>query len=146
MKLKYENYGKNDNSYVSEARLRNGARAEAMKMLSQEFFEVWIVGEVDDQLIEKLKEKLHEACGKSHRRIRFRFYSNNPRSNLAYLDAMRSVLLENTALSIVIEERGIEDLEKDSEHLKDEAILLVRGRGGLLEKLPKARMLRIEEV
>ena len=115
-------------------------------MLSQEFFEVWIVGEVDDQLIEKLKEKLYEAYGKRHRRICFRFYSDNPRSNLAYLEAMRSVLLENTALSIVIEERRIKDLEKDSEHLKDEAILLVRGRGGLLEKLPKAGMLRIEEV
>lgn len=116
-------------------------------MLTQRFFKVWVVGEADDQMVEKLKEKLHEALARGERRIVFRFYLRDM-SSTAHLEAMRPVLLENTLLSVVVEERDFSELEKDLASLSKEegVLLLLSGRLKNLPELPRDGRLRVEEV
>lgn len=98
-------------------------------MLSQRFTEVWVIGEVDETDSELLKQALTTALVKGSRRVRFRFYLSAP-GNLSYMEAMRHVLLENVAASIVVEEKPIEELKRDLETIRDE-IIVVPGRDGL---------------
>lgn len=116
-------------------------------MLTQKFFKVWLAGKADDQLIRKLKEKLREALSRGERRIVFRFYLEDA-SNTAYLEAMRPVLLDNTILSVVVEEKPASELEKDLASLskEDEVLLILRGQLKNLPKLPRSSRLKVEEV
>ena len=115
-------------------------------MLEQKFFEVWVVGDPkEEKLIEKLREKLSEAHQKKHLRIRFRFYYEGPRSP-PYLEVMRPILLDNTRLSVVVEEKSLKFLASDLEDLEDEVSLLVSRKRAFSIKLPKGSRLKIVEV
>ena len=116
-------------------------------MLTQKFLKVWLVGEADDRIVGKLKEKLREALSRGERRIAFRFYLEDA-SGTAHLEAMRPVLLENTVLSVVVEEKPISELEKDLASLseEDEVLLILSGRPKNLPELPRGGRLRVEEV
>ena len=114
-------------------------------MLEQEFFEVWVVGDLGEGLVEKLKEKLSEAYQRNYPRIRFRFYYGDPHNSLNF-EAIRSILLENTRLSVVIEERPLKTLESDLRSLGSEVSLLVSRRLASSIKLPRSSRLKIVEV
>ena len=116
-------------------------------MLTQRFFKVWLVGAIDEHVVKKLKEKLFEALSKGKRGIIFRFYISDA-DDRSYLEVMRPVLLENTVLSVLIEERQITDLQKDLADLSsgEEVVLLIGGRPLNLPNIPEDVSLRIEEV
>ena len=116
-------------------------------MLAQKFLKIWLVGEADDRMVEKLKEKLREAFSREERRIALRFYLEDA-SSMAHLEAMRPVLLENTLLSVVVEEKPVSELEKDLASLgeEDEVLLILNGRLKNLPELPRGRKLRVEKV
>ena len=114
-------------------------------MLEQEFFEVWVVGDLGEGLVEKLKEKLSEAYQRSYPRIRFRFYYGDPHNSLNF-EAIRSILLENTRLSVVIEERPLKTLEPDLRSLGGEVSLLVSRKLASSIKLPRSNRLKLVEV
>ena len=114
-------------------------------MLEQEFFEVWVVGDLGKGLVEKLKERLSEAYQRNYPRIRFRFYYSDPHNSLNF-EAIRSILLENTRLSIVIEERPLETLESDLRSLGGEVSLLVSKELASSRKFPKNSRLKLVEV
>jgi len=113
-------------------------------VLEQEFFEVWVVGDLGEELVEKLKEKLREAYRRNHPRIRFRFYYDA--QNSLNFEAIRSILLENTRLSIVIEERPFKALESDLGSIGGEVSLLVSKKLVPSMKLPKNSRLKLAEV
>jgi len=115
-------------------------------LLEQKFFEVWVVGDPkEEKLIEKLREKLSEAHQKKHLRIRFRFYYGNSQSS-PYFEALRPILLDNTRLSVVVEEKSLEALASDLEDLEDEVSLLVSRKLASSIKLPRSSRLKIVEV
>ena len=114
-------------------------------MLEQEFFEVWVVGDLGEELVEKLKEKLREAYRRNHPRIRFRFYYDDAQSSLDF-EAIRSILLENTRLSVVIEERPFKALESDLGSIGGEVSLLVSKKLVPSMKFPKNGRLKLAEV
>jgi len=98
-------------------------------VLSQEFAEVWIAGKVGETEIEALRKALLECARRGRRRLRFRFYLN-PREGLSYIEALRRVLLENVSMSIVVEERPIDELPLHAEKLKGEVLMVVGGGVG----------------
>ena len=108
-------------------------------MLSQRFTEVWVIGGVDEADSELLKQALITALTKGSRRIKFKFYLPNP-GDLGYMEAMRPVLLENVVASIVVEEKPLEELERDLETVGEE-VIVVSGREGrsILDSLEKLK-------
>ena len=146
--LKYaewDNYG-NTYGFPIEKNLW-GARLNGgdPELLEQRFFEVWVVGNLGKEFVEKLKEKLSEAYQSNCPRIRFRFYYDDPHNSLNF-EAIRSILLENTRLSVVIEERSLETLESDLRSLGGEVSLLVSRELASSMKFPKDSRLKLVEV
>jgi len=146
--LKYaewDNYG-NTYGFLIEKNLW-GARLNGgdPELLEQKFFEVWVVGNLGEEFVEKLKEKLFEAHQRNCPRIRFRFYYGDPHNSLNF-EAIRSILLENTRLSVVIEERSLETLESDLRSLGGEVSLLVSRALASSMKFPKNSRLKLVEV
>ncbi len=115
-------------------------------MLTKEFSRVWFIGEVDEQAVKKLKEELFKALSRGRRRIMFRFYVSNPEDN-SYLDAIKPVLIENTALSVVVEGRSITKLHRDLADLsgEEEVEIIVGSRLPNLPELTEAVNLKVGE-
>jgi len=114
-------------------------------MLKEHFSEVWFAGELDEESVKKLREKMISILKKGERRIRFRFYLKS-RENSQYLDAIRKILLENTALTIVIEDEGIEKLPEDVGKISGQVVLIVNNLPPEFLKTVEGERLVIEEV
>ena len=114
-------------------------------MLKEHFSEVWFAGELDEESVKKLREKMISILKNGARRIRFRFYLKS-RENSQYLDAIRKILLENTALTIVIEDECIEKLPEDVEKIGGQVVLIVNNLPPEVLKTVEGERLVIEEV
>lgn len=113
-----------------------------MTMLSQKFYNVWYVGEINEDGVDKIIECLLDYSSKAIGRVKLRFYLNNIQ-DLSYIAYVRRILLQNTSLSIVIEERLVEDLERDIKSAEDE-VVVIKNRGDL--EIPLSEKIKIVEV
>ena len=95
-------------------------------MLDQRFSEVWVVGEIDEDIVKALKEIVRDEKLRGVKRLKFIFYLSDPK-NFNYLNLLRSALLENTSMSIVVEEKSLENLLDDVK-LIDEEVKVIRGK------------------
>lgn len=94
-------------------------------MLSESFHEIWIVGELGDEDVEKIKEAIAKRVLKGERRIKIKFYLREIGS-LPYLEGLRKVLLENVHASIVVEEKAIDELMRELERSEKKVAILAR--------------------
>lgn len=95
-------------------------------MLDQRFSEIWVVGEIDEDLVKALKEAVRDGKLRGVKRLKFVFYLSDP-ENFNYLSLLRPALLENTLMSIVVEEKPIKNLPDDVKLIDDE-IKVIRGK------------------
>ncbi len=113
-----------------------------MTILDQRFYNVWYVGEINEDGVDRIIECLVNYSSKAIGRVRLRFYLKNIQ-DLSYIAYVRRILLQNTSLSIVIEEKLVEDLERDIKSAEDE-IVVIKNRGGL--EIPLSEKIKIVEV
>jgi hypothetical protein len=115
-----------------------------MTILGQRFYDVWYVGELSEEGVDRIIECLLDYSCRAAGRVRLRFYLQNI-GDLTYMAYVRRILLQNTSLSIVIEEKSIQDLEKDIELAKDgDGIVLIKNMVGL--EVPVNEKIKIIEV
>jgi len=114
-------------------------------MLKEHFAEVWFAGELDEESVKKLREKMTSVLKKGGRRIRFRFYLKN-RKDTRYFDALRKLLLENTTLTIVIEDENIDKLPEDARKTGGQVVLIANNLSSEILNIVKGMCPRIEEV
>jgi len=112
-------------------------------MLNERFYEVWFVGDLDEDGVKKLRESLFDALRRGEKRIRFRFYLTE-RGDLSYLGELRRILLENTRLSIAIDESDFRKLEEDIKSLEKEVLIIVN-KVDFLPPYLRSEKLRIAE-
>ena len=93
-------------------------------MLGQRFSEVWVVGELSENLVEILKRVVKDSMFKGVRRLKLVFYLSDPK-DLSYLNLLRPALLENVSMSMVVEERSIKNMPADAKLVKDEINVVV---------------------
>ena len=93
-------------------------------MLAERFYEVWFVGNLDEDGVKKLRESLFDALKKGEKRMRLRFYLTE-RNDLSYLGELRGVFLENTRLTVVIESRELGRLEEDVKTAEKDVLIVV---------------------
>ena len=93
-------------------------------MLGQSFSEVWIVGELGEDMVEALKRIVRNRMFGGVKRLKLIFYLSNP-EDLNYLNLLRPVLLENVSMSIVVEERPVKSLLDDARLIKDEVNVII---------------------
>ncbi|MCS7126639.1 MAG: hypothetical protein NZ929_07010 [Aigarchaeota archaeon] len=92
-------------------------------MLKQRFHEIWYVGKLDEDGVNTIVDQMSNVFIKVKDRVRLRFYLDN-QNDLSYIASCRRILTENIALSIVIEDKPLDDLKKDIETVKDEVVLI----------------------
>jgi len=115
-----------------------------MRILSQRFYDVWYVGEISEDGVDRIIECLLDYSCKVAGRVRLRFYLQNMK-DLTYMAYVRRILLQNTSLSIVIEEKSIKDLERDIGSAKDEdRIVLIKNMVSL--EVPINQKIKVIEV
>lgn len=93
-------------------------------MLSKRFYEIWLLGTLDDKVMEKIKECLSDAIRCREERARIRIYTED-QNDVSYLDYLRKVLIDNTLLSIVLEFRDIKKIFEDLESKDGEVTLII---------------------
>jgi len=93
-------------------------------VLGQSFSEVWIVGELGEDMVEALKRVVRNKMLEGVKRLKLIFYLSNP-EDLNYLNLLRPVLLENVSMSIVVEERPVKSLLDDARLIKDEVNVII---------------------
>ncbi|MCD6341912.1 MAG: hypothetical protein J7L83_03560 [Thaumarchaeota archaeon] len=113
-------------------------------MLDERFYEVWFVGDLDEDGVKKLRESLFDALKKGEKRMRLRFYLTE-RNDLSYLGELRGVFLENTRLTVVIESRGLGRLEEDVKTAEKDVLIVVNKIAALPSTLHSEK-LRIVKV
>ncbi|MEM1584328.1 MAG: hypothetical protein QXF28_04885 [Nitrososphaerota archaeon] len=111
-------------------------------MLGQRFHDIWYVGEVSEEGVDRIIECLLDYHSKAEMRIRLRFYLENV-DDLSYMVHVRRILLQNTSLSILVEARPIEDLKRDVEAAEEE-ITLIKNKVDL--QIPLNTKVKIMEV
>lgn len=113
-------------------------------ILGQRFYDVWYVGEISEDGVDRIIECLLDYSCKATGRVRLRFYLQNM-EDLTYMAYVRRILLQNTSLSIVMEEKSVEDLERDIRAVKDEdRIVLIKNMVSL--EIPINEKIKIVEV
>lgn len=110
-------------------------------MLGQRFHDIWYVGEVSEEGVDRIIECLLEYHSKAGMRIRLRFYLENV-DDLSYMTHVRRILLQNTSLSILVEARRTEDLERDIESAEE--VTLIKNKVDL--QIPLNTKIKIMEV
>ncbi len=100
-------------------------------MLGERFHNIWYVGEVSEEGVDKIIQYLTDFSSKAVGRVRLRFYIDKP-GDISYLANIKRILLHNTSLSIVVEERLVDELQKDLASIDDE-VILIRSKQSPLE-------------
>ncbi|MEN2975505.1 MAG: hypothetical protein ABDH32_08055 [Candidatus Caldarchaeales archaeon] len=95
-------------------------------VLKQRFHNIWYVGELDEKGVDRIIQQLKNLPGKVTPRVRIRFYLGDGK-DLTYLANCRRILLENFSISIVIEDRHVDELKKDIESAREDVILIANG-------------------
>ena len=93
-------------------------------VLAQRFSEVWIIGELGEDMVEALKRVVRNKMLEGVKRLKLVFYLSGP-EDLNYLNLLRPVLLENVSMSIVVEERSVKSLLDDVRIIKDEVNVIM---------------------
>lgn len=78
----------------------------------EHLYEVWLVGELGTECVDRLYRELELAARSGKRMLKLRFYLKD-RNDPRYYEVMRGLLLKNALLSIFIEDRSLEDFSKD---------------------------------
>jgi hypothetical protein len=113
-------------------------------MLEKRFRDVWCVGEINEDVVDKIITQLSDFSSRATSRVRLRFY-NDRAGDISYIEHLRKILLHNTNLSIVVEEKPIDELPGDVKSLEDEAVLICSRRYYSVN-VPSTDRLRIVEV
>lgn len=92
-------------------------------VLGQRFYNIWYVGEVTEEGIDRVIEFLRSLQFKAESGVKIRFYLENV-AGLRYLHHVRRVLISNTSLSIVVEEKLLSELENDAQSMDGEIVLI----------------------
>lgn len=92
-------------------------------MLGQRFYDIWYIGKVNDEGLDKIIECLFDHHSRAEMRIRLRFYLENV-EDLSYMAYVRRILLQSVGLSIIIEAKPVGDLERDIKLAKEEVTLI----------------------
>jgi len=93
-------------------------------VLGRRFSEVWIVGELGEDMVEALKRVVRNKMLEGVKRLKLIFYLSGP-EDINYLNLLRPVLLENVSMSIVVEERPVKSLLDDARLIKDEVNVII---------------------
>ncbi len=112
-------------------------------MLEQRFSNIWCVGEINEEVVDKIIMYMSDFSSRATNRVRLRFY-NDRAGDISYIDNLRKILLHNTNLSIVVEEKPIDELQGDVASLEDEAVLICSRHYSV--NVPATDKLRIVEV
>ena len=94
-------------------------------LLAKEAEEVWVLGDAGKAMVEELRELLIKAARSGKKRMRLIFYLDDPR-RLDYLNLLRAVLVENTSMSIIVEEKPRKTLEHDLKNRKERPRIIPR--------------------
>jgi len=114
-------------------------------MLEEHFEEIWFAGELDEDGLRRLREGVVEVFMRGGRRVKLRFYLEDP-SGLQYFEVLRKLLLDNTVMTIVVEDRGLDKLLEDASRAGAEPTLVVKGLPSDLLASLRDMGLRVVEV
>ena len=109
-------------------------------VLGQRFSEVWIIGELGEDMVEALKRVVRNKMLEGVKRLKLIFYLSGP-EDLNYLNLLRPVLLENVSMSIVVEERSVKSLLDDARLIKDE-VNVIMGKTAPAESVKAVELYR----